>query len=152
MTRNRGNFRARFAWSAEWRDDDGVLVAGLAARRHSRSPRARATAGDASPPLRPTEDVRGEISLSRRSVGDEIVVTGYRLSLSASLNEKRNAAGVIDVIKAEDIADFPDNNLAESIQRIPGVAITRDQGEGRNISVRGLSPSSPGFGSTALKA
>ena len=70
----------------------------------------------------------------------EIVVTGFRSSLRASLNEKRNASGVIDVIKAEDIADFPDNNLAESIQRIPGVAITRDQGEGRQISVRGLSP------------
>jgi TonB-dependent receptor len=72
--------------------------------------------------------------------GSEIVVTGFRSSLRASLNEKRNASGVIDVIKAEDIADFPDNNLAESIQRIPGVAITRDQGEGRQISVRGLSP------------
>lgn len=72
--------------------------------------------------------------------GQEIVVTGYRSSLAASLNEKRNANGVVDVIKAEDIAKFPDNNLAESIQRIPGVAITRDQGEGRNISVRGLGP------------
>lgn len=72
--------------------------------------------------------------------GEDIVVTGFRSSLRASLNEKKNATGVIDVIKAEDIADFPDNNLAESIQRVPGVAITRDQGEGRNISVRGLSP------------
>jgi TonB-dependent receptor len=69
-----------------------------------------------------------------------IVVTGFRSSIAAALSEKRNASGVIDVIKAEDIAKFPDNNLAESIQRIPGVAITRDQGEGRNISVRGLSP------------
>src|SRR5690606_13523688 len=43
-------------------------------------------------------------------------------------------------INAQDIADFPDNNLAESLQRIPGVAITRSGGEGRNISVRGLGP------------
>lgn len=70
----------------------------------------------------------------------EIVVTGFRASLSSALDEKRDAIGVIDVINAEDIADFPDNNLAESIQRIPGVAITRDQGEGRNITVRGLGP------------
>jgi len=70
----------------------------------------------------------------------EIIVTGYRASLNAALDEKRNATGVVDVIKAEDIADFPDNNLAESIQRIPGVTITRDQGEGRNITVRGLGP------------
>lgn len=72
--------------------------------------------------------------------GDEIVVSGFRASLNAALDEKREAVGVVDVIKAEDIADFPDNNLAESIQRIPGVTINRDQGEGRNISVRGLGP------------
>jgi TonB-dependent receptor len=72
--------------------------------------------------------------------GNEIIVTGYRESLRRSLTEKREAIGIVDVIKAEDIADFPDNNLAESIQRIPGVAINRDQGEGRNITVRGLGP------------
>jgi TonB-dependent receptor len=70
----------------------------------------------------------------------DIVVTGFRASLNAALADKREATGIVDVIRAEDIADFPDNNLAESIQRIPGVSITRDQGEGRNISVRGLGP------------
>ncbi|WP_240653433.1 TonB-dependent receptor [Sphingomonas crocodyli] len=70
----------------------------------------------------------------------EIVVTGFRQSLNSAIAAKREATGVVDVIKAEDIADFPDNNLAESIQRIPGIAINRDQGEGRNISVRGLGP------------
>jgi TonB-dependent receptor len=69
-----------------------------------------------------------------------ILVTGFRSSLAGALDEKRDATGIVDVIKAEDIADFPDNNLAESIQRIPGVSINRDQGEGRNISVRGLGP------------
>src|SRR5688572_9500224 len=69
-----------------------------------------------------------------------IVVTGFRGALNAALTDKRNATGIVDVIRAEDIADFPDNNLAESIQRIPGVTITRDQGEGRQISVRGLGP------------
>lgn len=53
---------------------------------------------------------------------------------------KRGEAGVVDAIVAEDIADFPDLNLAESLQRIPGVSITREGGEGRNISVRGLGP------------
>lgn len=71
---------------------------------------------------------------------DEVVVTGFRSSLAQALNVKRREAGAVDVIMAEDIADFPDQNLAESIQRIPGVAITRDAGEGRNISVRGLGP------------
>jgi len=71
---------------------------------------------------------------------EEVVVTGYRQSLSVALDEKRAAAGSIDSIKAEDIADFPDLNLAESIQRVPGVSIARDGGEGRQVSVRGLGP------------
>ena len=70
---------------------------------------------------------------------DEIIVTGYRGSLAAALDVKRNEAGIVDVILAEDIADFPDTNLAEAIQRIPGVSIDRDAGEGRQITVRGLS-------------
>ena len=71
---------------------------------------------------------------------EEIVVTGFRESLNVALEQKREAIGAVDSIVAEDIADFPDLNLAESIQRIPGVAIARDAGEGRQISVRGLSP------------
>ena len=70
---------------------------------------------------------------------EEIVITGFRSSLSQALNEKRNEAGAIDMILAEDMADFPDLNLAESIQRLPGVTIERDYGQGRTISVRGLS-------------
>ena len=69
---------------------------------------------------------------------EEVVVTGYRASLANAISAKRLAKGVTDSIKAEDIADFPDLNLAESLQRIPGVAITRANGEGRQISVRGL--------------
>ena len=69
---------------------------------------------------------------------DEIVVTGFRASLQNAVSAKRRESGVVDVIKAEDIADFPDLNLAESLQRIPGVAISRINGEGRQITVRGL--------------
>lgn len=69
-----------------------------------------------------------------------ITVTGYRASLEKALDIKRAESGVVDAIVAEDIADFPDLNLAESLQRIPGVSITREGGEGRNISVRGLGP------------
>ncbi len=74
------------------------------------------------------------------SMLEEVVVTGFRSSLANALDTKRNAAGSVDAIYAEDIADFPDLNLAESLQRIPGVTITRDAGEGRNVSVRGLGP------------
>lgn len=68
----------------------------------------------------------------------EIVVTGFRASLDAALNAKRADGGIVDVIKAEDIGKFPDTNLAESLQRVPGVVIDRDAGEGRSITVRGL--------------
>jgi iron complex outermembrane receptor protein len=68
----------------------------------------------------------------------EIVVSGYRKSLAAAQDLKRRAVGAEDDILATDIAAFPDLNLAESLQRIPGVAITRDSGEGRQIALRGL--------------
>jgi iron complex outermembrane recepter protein len=70
---------------------------------------------------------------------DAIVVTGFRASLEAALNLKRTSVAAVDAIVAEDIAKFPDQNLAESLQRIPGISISRDGGEGRSITVRGLS-------------
>ena len=69
---------------------------------------------------------------------DEIVVTGFRSSLQQALSIKRNEAGAVDAILAEDMADFPDQNLAEAIQRLPGVTIDRVNGQGTTISVRGL--------------
>ena len=69
---------------------------------------------------------------------DEVVVTGIRGALRSALSTKRNANVMVDAINAEDIADFPDANLAESLQRLPGVSIDRDNGEGRTITVRGL--------------
>lgn len=69
---------------------------------------------------------------------DSIVVTGYRKSLKAALNKKKRATGQVDAIVAEDMAEFPDLNLAESLQRMPGVAIERSEGEGARITVRGL--------------
>jgi TonB-dependent receptor len=68
----------------------------------------------------------------------EVVVTGFRGSLRSALSEKRRSNVQIDAINAEDIAEFPDANLAESLQRLPGVSIDRDNGEGRSITVRGL--------------
>ncbi len=71
--------------------------------------------------------------------GDDIVVTGIRAGLEKSINVKRKAVNVVDVISAEDIGKFPDNNLAESLQRIPSVTIDRSElGEGRQINLRGL--------------
>ena len=73
-------------------------------------------------------------------VMEEIVVTGIRGSMQQSLERKRNADHFVDAITAEDIGAFPEQNLAESLQRISGVAIDRKSGEGAFVSVRGLGP------------
>lgn len=71
---------------------------------------------------------------------ESVTVSGFKASLERALDDKRSAAGATDRILAEDIAKFPDTNLSESIQRIPGVALNRSGGEGKQIAVRGLSP------------
>jgi TonB-dependent receptor len=71
---------------------------------------------------------------------EAVTVTDFRGELTRALARKRGAVGSQDSVLAEDIAAFPDRNLAESLQRIPGVSITRDSGEGRQISLRGLGP------------
>ncbi|HEU5137923.1 MAG TPA: TonB-dependent receptor [Steroidobacteraceae bacterium] len=91
-----------------------------------------AAAQDATPTATDTPEGAEQI--------DEVVVTGFRASLNKALDAKQEQVGAIDMIVAEDIADFPDLNLAESLQRVPGVVIARDAGEGRQISVRGLGP------------
>ena len=69
----------------------------------------------------------------------DIVVTGYRSSLAKSTYAKRESTGFTDSIFAEDIGKFPDTNIAESFNRIPGITITRDvTGEGTNVAIRGL--------------
>lgn len=74
------------------------------------------------------------------NVVEEIIVTGVRASYARSLDQKRAATSIYDAIVAEDIGEFPDLNISESLQRIPGVSITRNLGEGEQVSVRGLAP------------
>ncbi|MGQ0835323.1 MAG: TonB-dependent receptor [Gammaproteobacteria bacterium] len=68
---------------------------------------------------------------------EEIVVRGIRASLRQSLETKRNSVGVVDAITAEDVGKFPDKNLAEALQRVPGVVVNREFGEGERINLRG---------------
>ncbi len=74
------------------------------------------------------------------SAEDTIIVTGIRGSLSNSAAIKRNSNTIVDAISTEDLGKFPDSNVAESLQRIPGVAIDRSSGEGRFVTVRGFGP------------
>jgi TonB-dependent receptor len=69
-----------------------------------------------------------------------VIVKGLRASMQRSMDVKRNAYGVVDAIQAEDMGKFPDQNLAESLQRITGVSIDRSEGEGQFVTVRGFGP------------
>ncbi|NJO13572.1 MAG: TonB-dependent receptor [Gammaproteobacteria bacterium] len=71
---------------------------------------------------------------------EEVVVSGVRESLRKALEVKREANSIVDAISSEDIGVFPDENVAESLQRVSGVALTRERGEGSRISIRGLGP------------
>lgn len=71
---------------------------------------------------------------------EEVVVTGIRAGLRTSMEVKRDSIQVVDAISAEDIGDFPDKNLSEALQRITGVQISRQDGEGRGVSIRGAEP------------
>ena len=118
----------------------GVLALALAAPAHAQDVDQPAAAGEpaataADEPAPETAD-----TAATGTTGEDIVVTGFRGSLAKALNLKRTEAAATDSILAEDIGKFPDLNLSESIQRIPGVALQRDGGEGRQITVRGLGP------------
>jgi iron complex outermembrane receptor protein len=69
----------------------------------------------------------------------ELVVTGIRAAIENSIAKKRDADGVIEAISAEDIGKLPDNSIAESIARMPGLAAQRVNGRSQTISIRGLS-------------
>jgi TonB-dependent receptor len=71
---------------------------------------------------------------------EEVVVVGFKKSLADALKTKKNDIRVSDGISAEDIGKFPSENIAEAIQRIPGVQIGNVNGRGATISVRGLGP------------
>jgi len=88
----------------------------------------------------------GESDAASKKKGDQtqemgtVVVTGIRESLQAGLDVKRNADSFVDAINAEDVGKLPDANIAEVLQRVPGVTIQRTRGEGDFVSIRGLSP------------
>ena len=69
---------------------------------------------------------------------EEVVVTGIRASLTNSVSVKRDSASVVDAISAEDIGKLPDTTIADSLQRVPGIQIRRNAGEGSTVNVRGM--------------
>ena len=71
---------------------------------------------------------------------DNIIVYGQAAGTLSALNRQRSADGLVNVLDADAIGQFPDANVSEALQRVPGVFIERDQGEGRFVGIRGLEP------------
>ena len=69
-----------------------------------------------------------------------VVITGYLQGQAKALNQQKNADNIKNIISSDQIGRFPDPNAAEALQRVPGVNIERDQGEGRYVLIRGLAP------------
>ncbi|WP_260925877.1 TonB-dependent receptor [Novosphingobium sp. 9] len=83
-----------------------------------------------------------DASLSLTGIGNaDILVVGQAATQASSLSRKKAADGVSDVLTRDAVGEFPDQNVAESLRRLPGVNILNDQGEGRFVSIRGLDPS-----------
>ncbi|WP_232475949.1 TonB-dependent receptor [Flavisphingomonas formosensis] len=76
---------------------------------------------------------------------DTIVVTGQRAQQERSIEAKRVAIGVLDVSAADEIGRLPDRNVAEVVERLPGVGVTYDQGEGRYVAIRGVPSTLNGY-------
>ena len=109
----------------------------------SSSARARKSAGKRllvaalTPALAVTSLLATNQAFGADDVIEEVVVTGIRGSLQSALNQKRNADNLIEVIEAEDVGKLPDQNLAEVLENITGVQITRVAGVGTNVQIRG---------------
>ena len=111
-----------------------MIVAGLAGNpllaQSAAQPAPAATGAapaSAAPATKPAEDVT-----------NAIIVSGYRASLRSAINTKRNSDLLLESIAPEDIGKFPDQNVAESLQRLPGVQIDRSNGQGTSVLIDGL--------------
>jgi TonB-dependent receptor len=88
-----------------------------------------------------TEQRLGDIKLLSASEAIEhIEVVGQSGAVSKALNRQRNAGGIVTVASTDEMGQFPDSNVSEALQRLAGLSVERDQGEGRFVRVRGLAP------------
>ena len=74
------------------------------------------------------------------SLAGAVVISGQRASLARAIAAQEKADNIVSVVSSDDIGGLPDKNAAEALARLPGVAVQRDQGEGRYVTVRGLGP------------
>ncbi len=88
----------------------------------------------------PAPSATAPVADPENEAAEDIIVTGIRAAERAAIDIKRNSVAVVDSIVAEDLGKLPDNNVAESLQRVSGVTIERNRGEGRFVTVRGFGP------------
>lgn len=90
-------------------------------------------------PVQVASGMRTSVDVEMRPavVMEQIVVRGIRDAQSRAINQQRASDNIINVVSADSIGRFPDGNVAEALSRVPGLAVARDQGEGRYVSVRG---------------
>ncbi|MGO4701294.1 TonB-dependent receptor [Dyella sp. 2RAB6] len=69
-----------------------------------------------------------------------VVVTSFRQSVDQNMQDKRDSNSIVEVINAQNIAQFPAKNIADALAHVPGVVISRESGEGKTVSIRGLAP------------
>ncbi|NTV45489.1 MAG: TonB-dependent receptor, partial [Chlorobiales bacterium] len=91
--------------------------------------------------VKPQQTTSATVALKSKTLrSGEIVVTGQMEGQAKALNQQRTASTILNVVSADQISRFPDPNVAEALQRVPGLNVERDEGEGRYVLVRGLAP------------
>lgn len=99
-----------------------------------------ALAATGAPALAQNADEQAAAAVEGQEQGDDIIVTGIRSSIQTSLDAKRKATSIVEVIAAEDIGLLPDISIADTLARLPGVTAQRVRGRSQQISIRGLGP------------
>jgi len=122
-----------------WLRSATILATGTMAAGFATSASAEVAAATAAATTAAAQPADAQPAMTAPADDSDIVVTGIRASLRNAANAKRDNIGFSESVFADDIGDFPDTNLAESFNRVPGITITRETtGEGLNIAIRGL--------------
>ena len=120
-----------------------LLVAAGAASAQQIAPPAAPASGASAPDPKPAPAKKADGT----PVLESVTVTGIRRGIEAAISVKKNAEGIVEAVSAEDIGKLPDNSIAESISRLPGITAQRTKGRAQEISIRGMSGD---FASTLL--
>ena len=126
----------------------GVLVAPGSAFAADAPPSSPEAATPAASPQTSTDAPEAQAKKPAKKKADKtnatnmqaVIVSGYRQSIDQNVQDKRDANSIVEVINAQNIAQFPAKNIADALAHVPGVVISRESGEGKTVSIRGLSP------------